>query len=71
MEKSRSKAQKAAEKKYADKRKSMPRLPGGYLSKEQDALLNKVAKNYASKKEAIFEGLKILDQKLSEEDKET
>jgi len=67
MDKERSNAQKSAERKYGEKRKSQPRLPGGYLSEEQDKLLNKVAAHYSSKKEAIFEGLKLLDKKLSKD----
>lgn len=67
MDKERSNAQKTAERKYGEKRKSQPRLPGGYLSEEQDMLLTKVAKHFDSKKEAIFEGLKLLDEKLSKD----
>lgn len=63
--KTRSATQIAAEQRYGDKRKSQPRLPGGYLSDEQAALLQRVALNYDSKKAAIFEGLKLLDEKLN------
>ena len=65
MKSKRSNAQKAAEQRYAEKRKSKPRLPSAYINEEQDKLLNKVAKHFKTKKEAIFEGLKLLDDKLS------
>ncbi len=61
----RSQSQVEAEKRYAEKRKAQPRLPGGYLTNEEDALLSRVSKHFASKKEAIFEGLKLLDKKIN------
>lgn len=64
VEPERSQAQVEAEKRYAEKRKTQPRLPGGYLSDEEDALLTRVAQRYGSKKEAIFEGLKLLDKQI-------
>lgn len=63
-ESDRTSAQIAAEQRYAEKRKAQARLPGGYLSDEEDALLNRVSQHYGSKKEAIFEGLKLLDKKI-------
>jgi len=57
-------AQKRAEEKYNESRKNKPRLPGGYLTEEQDTLLNEVAAHCKSKKDAIFEGLKLLKEKL-------
>lgn len=65
IENERSKAQIAAEQRYAEKRKAQARLPGGYLSDDEYALLTRVAKHFPSKKEAIFEGLKMLDKKLN------
>ena len=62
-QKPRSAAQKRAESKYGEKRKSKPRLPGGYLSEEEAELLDSVAKDFPSKKAAIFAGLRLLKEK--------
>lgn len=62
--KTRSEAQIKAENVYGEKRKSKHRLPGGYLNEEENDLLNRMAKHYTSKKEAIFEGLRMLETKL-------
>lgn len=59
-------SQVAAEQRYGEKRKSKPRLPGGYLNEEENDLLERMAKLYSSKKEAIFEGLKLLETKHKE-----
>lgn len=63
-ESDRTSAQIAAEQRYAEKRKAQARLPGGYLSDDEEALLSRVSKHFSSKKEAIFEGLKLLDKKF-------
>lgn len=63
MTKERSEAQVKAEKTYGDKRKSLPRLPSAYLDDEQNALLNRVSVHYKTKKDAIIEGLKLLEKK--------
>jgi hypothetical protein len=56
-------AQQRAEKNYGEKRKSKPRLPSVYLSNEENSLLNRVAKHFSTKKDAIIEGLKLIDEK--------
>lgn len=47
----------------AKMRKSLPRLPSAYLDDEQDALLTCVSAHYPTKKDAIIEGLKLLEKK--------
>ncbi len=54
----RSKTQQKAEAKYEEKRK--PRLPGGYLSPEEDDLLSEMGLIYGGKQKAIFKGLNLL-----------
>lgn len=56
----RSKSQLAADKRYEAKRKSQKRLPGGYLTEEEDKLLCEMAERHGSKKLAIFKGLELL-----------
>lgn len=61
-EKKRSDAQVLADARYEEKRKGRPRLPGGYLTDEQDNLLTEMAKIYGSKQKAIFKGLELLKE---------
>ena len=49
-------SQVAAEQKYFEKRKSKPRLPGGYISDEENDLLERVAGNFSTKKERLIYG---------------
>lgn len=58
----RTDAQKKADKKYDEKRKGKPRLPGGYLTEEEDKLLREMANIHGDKKTAIFKGLKLLKE---------
>jgi hypothetical protein len=66
----RSKAQLAADERYATKRAGMARLPGGYLTQEEADLLDELAAIHGSKKAAIFKGLELL-KKMSETSSET
>lgn len=66
----RSKAQLAADEKYEGKRAGMARLPGGYLSEQEAALLDEMAALFGSKKAAIFKGLELL-KKISSNSTET
>lgn len=53
-------AQKRAIKKQTEKRAGTPRLPGSYISYEENELLTEMAEKYGSKKTAIFKGLFLL-----------
>jgi hypothetical protein len=53
-------AQKRAYKKYNKKQSGRPRLPGIYLTDEENELLVEMSEIYGSKKEAIFKGLELL-----------
>jgi hypothetical protein len=64
-EAARSESQKKAEQVYGEKRKSKPRLPSVYLTEEENDLLMDVEKHFDTKKDAIIEGLKLLDKKLN------
>ena len=58
----RSNAQSKADTKYEEKRKGKPRLPGGYLSQEEDKLLIEMGDIYGGKQKAIFKGLELLKE---------
>ncbi|WP_018694176.1 hypothetical protein [Algicola sagamiensis] len=64
----RSEAQKAAHAKYEKTRKNKPRLPGGYLTEEENVLLGEMADVYGSKKAAIFKGLELLKKHTKQYD---
>ncbi|WP_294828936.1 hypothetical protein [uncultured Gilliamella sp.] len=53
-------AQKRAIKKQTEKRAGTPRLPGSYISYEENELLTEMGEKYGSKKTAIFAGLSLL-----------
>lgn len=53
-------AQKRAMKKQAEKRIGTPRLPGCYISYQENELLTEMGEKYGSKKAAIFKGLFLL-----------
>lgn len=56
----RSNSQLAADKRYEAKRKGLKRLPGGYLTEDEDKLLCEMGERYGNKKLAIFKGLELL-----------
>ena len=60
-------AQKRAMRKQTEKRAGTPRLPGSYISYEENELLTEMGKKYGSKKTAIFKGLFLL--KTAQKDK--
>ncbi len=62
-ERRRSQAQAEADARYAKKRAEKHRLPGGYLTAEENQLLEEMAVIYGSKKEAIIKGLEALKNK--------
>ena len=69
-ERKRGQAQQAADGRYEAKRAGMARLPGGYLTEAEAALLDELAAIHGSKKAAIFKGLELL-KKISSTESET
>lgn len=58
--------QQQANKRQNEKRATMPRLSPFYLSVEESALLDVLAKEYGSKKAAIIAGLHALKNTINE-----
>ncbi|MCX8678634.1 hypothetical protein J3U22_03355 [Gilliamella sp. B2865] len=56
--------QRKNEQAYRDRNAGRPRLPGTYLTEDESALLKELAIIYGTQKAAIFEGLKLLKEKL-------
>jgi hypothetical protein len=52
------------ERAYRSRNSGRPRLPGAYLTEEEDLLLKELAAIFGSQKAAIFEGLKVLKGKV-------
>ncbi len=61
-----SETSKASKKRYEEKRKNWPRLPGGFLSKIEHDLLSEMTEKYGGKKKAIFKGLNLLSLLVKE-----
>lgn len=65
----RTEARIASQAKYQAKRAGRPRMPGLYLSQEEADLLERMAARCGSKKAALMEGLKMLDDVINHIDK--
>jgi hypothetical protein len=57
-------SRKEANAKYNSKRSLRPRLPGAYLTDEQNERLIRLASVIGTKQDAINEGLRLLEEKL-------
>lgn len=60
-------SRKEANAKYNNKRSLRPRLPGAYLTDEQNERLIRLASVIGTKQDAINEGLRLLEEKLIQE----
>ncbi|OCG45729.1 hypothetical protein A9G34_01105 [Gilliamella sp. Choc4-2] len=62
-------SRKRAIKKQMQKRVGQPRMPGAYISDNENALLIEMGELYGSKKAAIFAGLLLLKKFHSDKNK--
>lgn len=60
--------QRKNEQAYRLRNAGRPRLPGTYLTDEESALLKELSAICGTQKSAIFEGLKLLKEKLKKDE---